>query len=244
MLQLQVRKERDEKLDEINGLSDRYEEELKAHEENYEQLTTSNAEMEAQLAVAKKERIDALAEYDELLKRHYDMKQEIEDINDENMKLNSHIENNEQCIASLRQQVENLQQERDQALQLWNSSVKERKKLHQEMEALIQSRDASLRKAFQQAEELNKIRESRDALQREVSRGNITQGTMRSEERPRSLYSNADYNWNGTMQEARLNQVGCYCCHNRDMDRVDVYGREHLAFPRACSILKTLKIVL
>eukprot|EP00794_Sanderia_malayensis_P012034 gene12034-13276_t len=198
----EARKERDERKAEINDIIEKYEDELARQEDHFEHLTISSAEMEAQLTVAKKERFDALAEYDDLLKRSYDMKQDLDTINEENLKLHNHTQVDENVIASLRQQVENLQQERDHALQLWNSSVKERKKLHEEMENLIQSRDASLKKAFLQAEQLNKMRESHDALQREVSHGNLT-----SLERPKSMHCTCDYKRNGVNQDLGIEHL-------------------------------------
>ena len=143
-----------------------YEDELKIREANYEYLEADLAELEDQLQVAKKERVDALSEYDELLKRNYDISKQLEKLEDINMELESCVSVNEQDVASLKQQVENLHDERDQALELWNSSVEERKKLHQEMASLIQSRDELLRKTFQQTEEINALRKDRDALQR------------------------------------------------------------------------------
>ena len=145
-----------------------YEDDLKIREANYESLEADFTELEDQLQVAKKERIDALSEYDELLKRNYDISKELEKFEDMNLELRSCVSVNEHDIACLHQQVENLHEERDQALELWNASVEERKKLHQEMESLIHSRDQLLRKTFQQTEEINALRKDRDALQRLV----------------------------------------------------------------------------
>lgn len=177
-----MKKERDDKTSEISEIIGQYEEDLRTREDQFDLL---NSDFADQLSVAKKERLDSLAEYDELLKRNYDICQELEDMEDENSKLRGYGKDNEQTITSLHRQLLNLQQERDQALQLWNSSVEERKKLHQEMESLIQSRDASIRTAFQQAEELNKVREDRDALQRALN-NNKRNGHLESKEFSRS----------------------------------------------------------
>ena len=63
-----------------------------------------------------------------------------------------------------------MRNERDEALQLWNSSVEERKKLHQEMALMIQARDASLRKAFMHQEEINQLKAECDTWRRQASR--------------------------------------------------------------------------
>ena len=162
----QVKNDRDEKAAEIGELINEYEDELKIRESENDRLRADFAVMEDNLAVAKKERIEALTEYDELLKQNYDLTKEMERFEDMCIELRSCVAVNEQDVASLKHQLDNLQEERDHALELWNSSVEERKKLHKEMASLIQARDESLRKAFQQAEEINKIKEERDFLKR------------------------------------------------------------------------------
>ena len=163
-----MRSERDDKAADIREMINDYEDELKIRGANYESLEADFADLEDQLQVAKKERIDALAGYDELLKRNYDISVELEKSEDMNLELRSCVSVNEQDIACLNQQVDNLHEERNQALELWNASVEERKKLHQEMESLIHSRDHLLRRTFQQTEEINSLRKDRDALQRIV----------------------------------------------------------------------------
>ena len=178
---------------------EKYEEEIYLRADDFNQLKEDYAEMDAQLTVAKKERVDALTEYENLLKRHYDVQQEVDIVEDENAELRGRIATYEQRINSLVQQLENTQQERDHALQLWNTSARERKKLHHEMETLLQSRDASLRKTFQQAEELNKMREDRDALQRELNCGRAKGSVDPLEQRNHTNGCN-DRNENGTPQ--------------------------------------------
>lgn len=165
-----MRCERDDKAVEIREVISDYEDELKIREGNYDSLRADHEDLADQLEVAKKERINALTEYDELLKHNYDISRKLEKVEDANMELHSCISVCEQDIAVLKQQVDNLHEERDQALELWNASVEERKKLHKEMAALIQSRDELLRKTFQQTEEINALRKDRDAFQRLADR--------------------------------------------------------------------------
>ena len=210
-----MRAERDEKAADIREMMNDYEDELKIREANYESLEADFAELEDQLQVAKKERIDALSEYDELLKRNYDISKELEKSEDMNLELRSCVSVNEQDIASLNQQVENLQEERDHALELWDASVEERKKLHQEMESLIHSRDLLLRKTFQQTEEINALRKSRDALQRVVDSRKET-GHIELKSFVRETHHNANVQEKNYLSQNGFEAVSCCLeCHFR-----------------------------
>ena len=164
----QVKYERDEKTAELDEVIEEYEEDLERRNVYLDELKSGYEELREQLAVARKERIDALMQYDELLKQNYHLNKKLETEVEENKKLRGEIIDYQQNLDSLQQQVDICKHDRDHALQLWNSSVEERKKLHHEMAMLIQARDTSLRKAFQQAEQLIRLREDRDRLQREL----------------------------------------------------------------------------
>lgn len=63
-----------------------------------------------------------------------------------------------------------LKTDRDSALQLWNSTVEERKQLHDQQMSLTQARDDSLRQTFSHHEEISLLKSERDQLRRELER--------------------------------------------------------------------------
>merc|ERR1711962_54435 len=117
-------------------------------DKDLEELRFKILDIGENLAVTKKERIEAINQRDELLKQNYTCRKEVERLQQCMLEETDEKQDLKEKLETARDQIKQLRNERDEALQLWNSSVEERKKLHQEMALMIQARDASLRKAF------------------------------------------------------------------------------------------------